>query len=188
LVAEASARDAYYRPPLFVAAYDWTAELGKHAWKDVFVTRSGIAQRLAAALRSSPDVGDERNGVHVLRFLNNNDTGPRFITRYGRDLTRVATAALLSLPGLPCLYSFDEVGAAFEPYSSLTPIRTRDPALRAFHRTWIRLRHELRALSGPGFEDEPALRWLSTSTELRSIVRSRPTTTQSLSLRLTIAT
>jgi glycosidase len=147
LVAEAPAHDAYYRPPLFAAAYDWTQQLGVHAWKDVFDARPGVAQRLAAALHASPD-----NGVRVLRFLNNNDTGARFITRHGRDMTRVATAALLSLPGVPCLYSFDEVGGAFEPYGNLAPIHTTDPELRAFHQRWIRLRHAQRALSGPGIE------------------------------------
>jgi glycosidase len=154
LVAEASARDPYYREPLFDAAYDWTAELGKHSWEHVFDSREGVAMRLAEALRASPDIrpSPSEPRVRVLRFLNNNDTGERFIARHGPEMTRVATAALLTLPGIPCLYSFDEVGAAFLPYEALTPIAHDDPALRAFHERWIGLRRSVRALTGDATE------------------------------------
>jgi cyclomaltodextrinase len=149
LIAEASARDGYYAPANFSAAYDWTSELGKPSWEHVFDRASGIAKRLSEELHNTEQAEDAR-APRVLRFLNNNDTGPRFITRHGADLTRVATAALLTLPGIPCLYAFDEVGAEFEPYAELRPIEHRDPALRAFHRRWIALRRTQPALTAPG--------------------------------------
>jgi cyclomaltodextrinase len=145
LLAEAPASDSYYTANGFDAAYDWTADLGKPAWEHVFDRESGIALRLSAALRDTLQ-------RPVFRFLNNNDTGARFITRHGLGLTRVATAALLTLPGIPCLYSFDEVGAPLEPYGELHPVTTTNPALRTFHARWIALRRREPALSGPGFE------------------------------------
>jgi cyclomaltodextrinase len=143
LVAEASARDDYYATAGFDAAYDWTDELGHHAWEHVFDEPGSIVQRLQAAVAGS---------TRVFRFLNNNDTGKRFITRHGADLTRLATAALLSLPGLPCLYSFDEVGAEFEPYGTLRPIPPQqESALLDFHRRWIALRRTHAAFRGGGY-------------------------------------
>lgn len=149
LIAEAPARDAYYVEHGFDAAYDWTDKVGQWAWQDVWSEPTGVAARLAAAVERGVEA--ERPG-RVLRFLNNNDTGARFITRHGRDMTRVATAALLTLPGVPCLYSFDEVGAEFDPYSELAPLAPHDDeALYAWHRTLIHLRRATPALRGEGF-------------------------------------
>lgn len=50
----------------------------------------------------------------AFRFLDNNDTGKRFITRYGEERICVTAAMLLTLPGLPALYSGDEVAVDFE--------------------------------------------------------------------------
>jgi glycosidase len=124
LIAEASARDAFYVDQGFDAAYDWTDELGKWAWGHVFGGNAPIGEAMVDALT------DGRRGYHgdarVMRFLNNNDTGPRFITTHGVDCYRTALAMLLTLPGLPCLFTGDEVGAEYQPYAQIGPIDWTD--------------------------------------------------------------
>ncbi len=124
LLDEASARDPYWFTHGFDAAYDWTDEVGRWAWEHVFDDPMQIPARLRAALTN------EGRGFHddalVFRFLNNNDTGKRFITRHGLDMERVAAALLLTLPGLPCIYMGQECGAEFEPYRTPGPIEWED--------------------------------------------------------------
>ncbi len=153
LLAEASAHDPFYVRNGFDSAYDWTGELGKWAWEKVFDDPKQIAPRLDAALRATD--GKTPAG-QITRFLNNNDTGKRFITRYGVDTTRVASILLLTLPGIPVIYSGDEVGAEYEPYADPKPIKWVDRhGLQALYKKLTHLRGTKEALQSGTFERVP---------------------------------
>jgi glycosidase len=101
--------------------------------------------RLRAALTNEPE------GYHpdalIFRFLNNNDTRTRFIASHGEELTRVATALLLTLPGIPCIYTADELGQWFLPYDAgLISWRERYRGLRDYHKKLIALRKDIPSL------------------------------------------
>lgn len=115
LLAEASAREDAWSAIGFSAAYDWGEQLGQWAWEGAFSHKQPPAPGLRTAL-STP------TGSWPFRFLENNDTGARFITRYGVSSTRAAAALLLSLPGIPCIYTGQEIGAAYEPYQQSEPL------------------------------------------------------------------
>lgn len=145
LLAEASARDEYYFTGGFDAAYDWTHELGHWAWEQVFETGNLLTIYLNTALTNN------NQGYHpdtlIFHFLNNNDTGDRFITKYGLEMNRVATAMLLTLPGIPGLFTGDEVGAEFTPYGTAQQISWEDEhGLLAYHKQLVHLRLEYAAL------------------------------------------
>jgi cyclomaltodextrinase / maltogenic alpha-amylase / neopullulanase len=147
LIAEASARDEYWYESGYDVAYDWTDDLGKWAWEQVFDERAEIAARLDRALAADP------RPERVFRFLDNNDTGPRFVTRYGPLLTRAAAALVLTLPGIPCVYTGEEVGAEYEPYGEAGVVDWEaDPhGLREWYRALCRLRASRPALHAPGW-------------------------------------
>jgi glycosidase len=143
LIAEAPAFDPYYTTHGFDAAYDWTGELGHWAWQSAFDNPAQTASDLKAAIAADP-------GNAVLRFLDNNDSGPRFVTRYGVARARIAAAMLMTLPGIPSLYAGDEVGAAYEPYQATGAIAWDDPdKLQAWYHDLIALRHREPALRSP---------------------------------------
>ncbi|NOJ42157.1 alpha-amylase family glycosyl hydrolase [Bradyrhizobium australiense] len=142
LLAEASARDPYYGRYGFDAAYDWTGKLGEWAWRDAFEDEPNTARRLRSAIEASAS-----GEVLVFRFLQNNDTGPRFRSRYGVGRTRVAAAMLLTLPGIPGIYTGEEVGAAYEPYRDAHQIAWDDDyGLQHWYQRLIALRREHAAL------------------------------------------
>ncbi|HEY8584893.1 MAG TPA: alpha-amylase family glycosyl hydrolase [Capillimicrobium sp.] len=141
LVGEASARDPS-SARAFDLAYDWTRQVGRHAWEDAFEDPLRAPDSIRAALDAAGPAGPR-----TLRFLDNNDTGERFVTRHGPALTRVATAMLLTLDGVPSLYTGSDVGAEYEPYGPPEPISWRDRhGLRPWHRRLIALRAALPAL------------------------------------------
>src|SRR5688572_23942572 len=148
LLAEASARDPYNVENGFDAAYDWTYQPGGWAWKvvwDAYKYRL-LSYNLTSALTNRPE------GFHpdalIFRFINNNDTGKRFITRHGEGVTRVATTLLLTQIGIPSIYTGDEYGLEFEPYQQLEPLNFEEqyPSLRDYHKKLITLRKALPSL------------------------------------------
>ena len=151
LIAEASARDPYYAESDFDAAYDWTDELGGWAWRDVFAGERSPGEVLTEAITNEGH--GYRPDTLVLRFLNNNDTGPRFISTHGVGCYRAAMAMLLTLPGIPCLFTGDEVGAEYEPYRAPGPIDWTDRfGLRDDIRRLITLRRQTPALHSRAWE------------------------------------
>jgi glycosidase len=152
LLAEASARDPYYVRNGFEAAYDWTGELGKWAWEKAFDDPARIGPALDAALSASSATPMHR----VARFLNNNDTGERFITRHGVATTRVAAVLMHTLPGIALVYTGDEVGAEFQPYEEGPPVSWVDGhRLRPLYRRLAALREDLPALRRGAFRRVP---------------------------------
>lgn len=147
MLAEAGARDPWWFGHGFDAAYDWTENVGDWAWKGVFDDVEHVGPRLDAALDGSAAAADR-----VARFINNNDTGDRFVTRHGPELQRVAAALLLTLPGLPIVFTGDEIGAEFDPYAPHEPLPQIDPhGLRPWYRALVHLRESLPALRGTGW-------------------------------------
>jgi glycosidase len=147
LLAEASPSDPYYAAHGFDAAYDWTSRLGEWAWQDVFGPPNTVPNlaRLREALNSN-DAGPGPR-IPVLHFLNNNDTGARFLTRHGIEQTRDAAVLLLTLTGLPLIYAGDEVGAAYDPYVGGPPITWFDAqGLQPFYAQLVKLRNTIPAL------------------------------------------
>jgi cyclomaltodextrinase len=152
LLAEASARDPYNFDSGFDAAYDWTDQLGRWAWGGFWgegaekAETPRLIENLKRALKNEPE------GYHpdalIFRFLNNNDTGTRFITTHGEEMTRVATALLLTLPGVPCIYTADEAGQWFRPYFDAAPVtfQERYRGLRDYHKKLIALRKQIPSL------------------------------------------
>ena len=150
LLAEGSALDPYYMSHGFDAAYDWTGELGHWAWEGVFGAPGEVPNLRLLRDRLNNDGRGFADSSGVLRFLNNNDTGERFITAHGLAVTRLAAALLFTVPGIPLVYAGDEVGASFEPYRHPAPIRWSDPEhLASLYVRLIRLRREIPALRSP---------------------------------------
>jgi glycosidase len=146
LIAEASAVDPYYFRNGFDIGYDWSAAPGQWAWTSVF----DFPQEAAALLEGALTNGGKgySDDAIVMRFLNNNDTGIRFVDQHDPDLTRVAATMQFTVPGIPALFGGDEIGASYEPYSNLTPIPWKDKhGLRPFYERLIQMKHELPALS-----------------------------------------
>jgi cyclomaltodextrinase len=115
LLAEAPARSDVPDEEGFDAAYDWGEQLGEWAWRGAFSRRGVSLPSLAHAIT-------QPQPTRPFRFLDNNDTGTRFIAVNGPDVTRAALALLLTLPGIPCIYTGEEIGADYLPYKQTRPL------------------------------------------------------------------
>jgi cyclomaltodextrinase len=145
MLAEASAVDPYYFTHGFDVAYDWTHHPGQWAWKSAFDFPQDTGALLLPAITNPPH--GFAPGALVMHFLNNNDTGIRFVDQYGPKLTRVAATLMFTLPGVPEMFAGDEIGASYEPYSNLAPIDWKDRyGFLPLYRRLIWLKHELAAL------------------------------------------
>jgi cyclomaltodextrinase len=146
LLAEAPAVDPYYFSNGFDIAYDWARDVGRWAWGSSFEFPEESGALLASAVTNGGR-GYSQDAL-VLRFLNNNDTGVRFVDRYGARVTKVAATMQFTLPGIPAMFAGDEIGASYEPYSNLSPIPWRDKrGLRSHYERLIDLRHTLPTLA-----------------------------------------
>lgn len=146
LLAEATARESYYFRSGFDVGYDWTDHPGEWPWENLWTFPQEIQPLITPTLTNRGN-GYPRDAI-VLRFLNNNDTGERFVDRHGVKLTRVASALQFTVAGLPLLFAGDEIGISYEPYVDLDPIPWEDRhGLRAWYDRLIELRRTLPALN-----------------------------------------
>jgi len=146
MLAEGSAVDPYFFSHGFDVAYDWTKHPGQWAWTSAFDFPTETGALLDPALTDAPK-GYAPDAI-VLRFINNNDTGVRFIDQYGVALTRVAATLQFTVPGMPAMFAGDEIGASYVPYSNLTPIPWKDKhGLLPLYRRLIELKHTVPSLA-----------------------------------------
>lgn len=147
-LSEGPVRDGAYRRDGFDLAYDWTEKIGQWSWKRAFEDIDRVATHLRRAL--SRDL-DEMKAT--LRFINNNDTGPRFISELGPEWTKVATVLTHTIPGVPLVFTGDEVGAEYQPYEDRPPLDWIDRNdLLPLHRRLAELREKHAALHSGDFE------------------------------------
>ncbi|MGE5530362.1 MAG: alpha-amylase family glycosyl hydrolase [Patescibacteria group bacterium] len=150
LIAEASARWPVFFEEGYDAAYDWDDGF-LPAWREVFDLESKAVERLDRALSDSGR-GVPRDAL-VFRFVDNNDTGPRFHARYGPDKARLACLMLCTLPGIPLIYLGQENGASYQPYAGMEPVTPGDDtALTDLYRRMLALRKREPALLSPAWE------------------------------------
>ncbi|HEX3300274.1 MAG TPA: alpha-amylase family glycosyl hydrolase [Actinomycetota bacterium] len=147
MLAEASAVDPFYFSHGFDVAYDWTDQPGQWAWASAFKFPAEAGALLSPAITNG-SMGYAADAI-VMRFLNNNDTGIRFVDQYGAPMTKVAAVMQFTLPGIPEMFAGDEIGASYEPYSNLQPIPWKDKhGLLPLYERLIQLKHDTPTLNG----------------------------------------
>ncbi|HSJ66087.1 MAG TPA: alpha-amylase family glycosyl hydrolase [Anditalea sp.] len=155
LLAEDKGTDPEVYKHGYDAAYDWTLDttwVSQWSWeyeynesesKTVFnhPNKNKRGELLKIALFKSG--GDD---FRKLRFIENNDLH-RFIGTHGLERTKMASALVFGIPGIPMLYNGQEIGALGHPYSTKgifdnnNSITSQDKkGLYDFYKNLIRLR------------------------------------------------
>ena len=107
------------------AAYDWRADsawISSWSWAtDYSATKNPTLFNYYDDKKRSTLLNNSlfKNGdtTHIrLRFLENNDQ-QRFIIAHGKERTKMASALMFALPGLPMIYNGQEIGFERKPYS-----------------------------------------------------------------------
>ena len=151
MLAEATALHSYYFSNGFDVAYDWREQPGQWSWMSAFQFPQESGALLAPTLAN----GDKKYSPDalVMRFLNNNDTGIRFVDQYGAGMQKVAAAMQFTVPGIPALFAGDEIGASYQPYSVLEKLAWKDRyGLLPLYKRLIRLKHNMDALNSNDME------------------------------------
>jgi glycosidase len=133
----------WYQRNGFDITYDWGDELGHPTWDPAW-EHPATGEVLAEALRrTTPAHGP------VLRFLDNNDTGTRFVDKVGVERARVAAVLMMTVPGVPAIWAGQEIGASYLPYGLTETLPWTDRGgLLELYRRLIRLRALEPALTG----------------------------------------
>jgi hypothetical protein len=155
----------------FDAAYDWAPEeswVSHWVWQPQYSSSSNptIFNTSSSGTRSALLRNALNNGssgfsprAKILRFMENNDTF-RFRSTHDVPRTKMAAALLMSLHGIPLLYSGQEIGIGGHPYStsqvfaSGSSIASQDPyGLYPHYSMLCGLRKRYAALRGNGFAE-----------------------------------
>ena len=155
----------------FDAAYDWAAEeswVSHWMWQTTYSTSSNptifnSSSQPGVLLRQR--LTNWGNGyparARVLRFMENNDTF-RFLPTHDLARTKMVAAMMFSIPGLPLVFSGQEVGVTDHPYSG-RPIFRFDQSIRSqdvhglftFYQRLSLLRKKVLAFTGKNFQEIP---------------------------------
>lgn len=122
----------------FDLAYDWASDtswVSQVSWQYKYDPKVNYTlfnfpdSSKRASMLSELLFNNESANHRKLRFLENNDL-PRFITDHGLERTKMAAALLFSLPGVPLIYSGQEVGFQSPLYSD-KPIFSADASIQS---------------------------------------------------------
>lgn len=162
MLAEAKGREADVYTNGYDAAYDWTSDtlwVSQWSWEYEYNhTENKTAfnhpeSSKRVEILSEAIFDNLEYAQRILRFTENNDL-PRFPVDHGLERSKLASALVFSLPGIPMIYQGQEIGALSHPYTS-KPVFSRELSIREqggeeiydFYKTLIKKRKSNPALS-----------------------------------------
>lgn len=171
MLAEDKASQSQVFDERFDAGFDWTSEyswVSHWSWQTSYnpnanptiFNYSNQNQRSSLLRNALSNNGlGYPNNAKILRFMTNNDLY-YFITHHGLDRTKMVSALMFSLNGIPLIYNGLEIGKTGHPYStefiyfSGYPIDFADPNhLFPYFQNLIQLRNKYPALRSNNFKE-----------------------------------